>query len=80
MKFWSVDELAEYLEVPRTWIYERTRQKGPEIIPHLKFGKYVRFNPESSDFQQWLVDHQVGTVVGSDTQQDFQTIESKSAK
>ena len=80
MKFWSVDDLAEHLEVPRTWIYERTRRSGPEIIPHIKLGKYVRFNPESKDFQRWLSDHEVGSIVGLDTQRTFQAAETKPLK
>ena len=44
-RFWDVTRLAEHLGVPKGWIYDRTRQDGPEVIPHLKFGKYVRFDP-----------------------------------
>ena len=36
-------ELAHELGVPVSWIYSRTRQKGPDTIPHLKLGKYCRF-------------------------------------
>ena len=68
MKFWGVDNLADYLDVPKTWIYDRTRENGPEVIPHMKFGKYVRFNPESPTFQKWLQEHEVSTSVGSSTQ------------
>jgi len=39
----TVQELAKVLNVPASWIYERTRH-GQEAIPHVKFGKYVRFN------------------------------------
>ena len=41
----SVGELAKILNVPVSWIYQRTRL-GPKAIPHLRVGKYVRFNPE----------------------------------
>jgi len=75
-RFWNIDELAEYLGVAKTWIYDRTRDQGPERIPHVKLGKYVRFNPESVEFQGWVSNH----VVGAETQQDFQTIETKSSK
>ena len=36
----TVEELAEELKVPKTWIYSRTRAKS---IPALKVGKYYRF-------------------------------------
>lgn len=39
----TVQEMAEILRVPRSWLYERTRLNQ---IPHLKLGRYVRFEPE----------------------------------
>lgn len=36
-------ELARKLNVPITWIYDRTREGGPERIPHYKLGRYLRF-------------------------------------
>jgi excisionase family DNA binding protein len=39
----SVDELAESLNVPKSWIYSRTRETGPGAMPRIKVGKYVRF-------------------------------------
>ena len=37
-------EMAAILNVPVSWIYQRTRL-GSAAIPHIKMGKYVRFNP-----------------------------------
>ena len=42
-KLLTVKELAERLRVPPSWIYQRSRF-GQEGIPHLKVGKYLRFN------------------------------------
>ena len=39
----TVEELAEKLKVPVSWVYQRTRL-GQEAIPHVRMGKYVRFN------------------------------------
>ena len=39
----TVDELASRLKVPKSWIYERTRRRGKDQLPHFKLGKYVRF-------------------------------------
>ena len=39
----TVQELAKRLNVPVSWIYRRTRL-GQEAIPHVKMGKYVRFD------------------------------------
>lgn len=41
----GVKELSEKLNVPVSWIYEHTR-KGSKAIPHMKIGKYVRFDLE----------------------------------
>lgn len=44
-KLLTVAQLAEILNVPKSWIYERTRQ-GQAAIPHVKLGAYVRFEAE----------------------------------
>ena len=61
-KLWMPEDLADYLSVPVGWIYKRTRKNGPEMIPHIKLGKYLRFDPGSSTFQDWLARHGVGDV------------------
>ena len=53
-KLWSISELAEYLGVRKSWIYDRTGSQVPEPVPHFKIGKYLRFDPESEEFQSWL--------------------------
>ena len=45
-KFLNVQELAEKLNVPVSWIYDRTRRGSPDSIPHYKVGKYLRFAEE----------------------------------
>ena len=41
----TVQELADILKVPVSWIYQRT-SLGQEAIPHVKMGKYVRFDAD----------------------------------
>jgi hypothetical protein len=53
-KFWVVAELADYLQVRPRWVYEHLRSTSPDPIPHVKLGKYVRINPECSQFKSWL--------------------------
>ena len=48
----TVAEVAEFLKVPVSWVYDRTRRRGCERIPHLKLGKYLRFR--AVEVQQWL--------------------------
>lgn len=65
---WTPEVLAGFLGVPVGWVYKRTRKNGPDKIPHIKLGKYVRFNPESKLFQQWLEKHSVeGESLSDDT-------------
>jgi excisionase family DNA binding protein len=42
----TVDDVAAILQVSRTWVYEHTRSRRPRSIrlPHIKLGKYVRFD------------------------------------
>jgi excisionase family DNA binding protein len=41
----TVKELADVLKVPVSWIYQRTSM-GQKGIPHVKMGKYVRFDAD----------------------------------
>ena len=41
----TVQEMAKRINVPESWIYQRTRL-GQKAIPHVRIGKYVRFNPD----------------------------------
>ena len=42
----TAKELAKRLNVQVSWIYRRTRL-GQEAIPHVRIGKYVRFDWEA---------------------------------
>ena len=48
----TVSEIAQTLKVPISWVYERTRRRGYERIPHFKLGKYLRF--EITTVSEWL--------------------------
>ena len=41
--FLTVSELADELKVPKSWVYDKTRRRGENTIPHLRVGKYCRF-------------------------------------
>ena len=45
----TLAEAAALLKVPKSWIYERTRNGG---IPHLQLGKYLCF--PLADLLQWI--------------------------
>lgn len=48
----DVAETARVLNVPVSWVYGRTRRRGKERIPHIKLGKYLRF--ENTLVQEWV--------------------------
>jgi predicted DNA-binding transcriptional regulator AlpA len=39
----TVQEVANKFHVPVSWVYERTRRRGFDQLPHIKLGKYLRF-------------------------------------
>ncbi|MDH4205622.1 MAG: helix-turn-helix domain-containing protein [Desulfobacteraceae bacterium] len=51
-KLIGVNELAEILGVPPSWVYARTRLKGSDSIPCLRVGKYLKF--EFDKVMDWL--------------------------
>jgi len=54
----TVQEVAELLKVPVSWVYERTRERSPERIPGFRLGKYWRFR--GADVLAWLERQRVG--------------------
>ncbi len=40
----TVAGVARLLKVPISWVYERTRRRGADRLPHFKLGKYLRFS------------------------------------
>jgi excisionase family DNA binding protein len=48
----TVSQIAEFLQVPDSWVYERTRRRGIERLPHFKLGKYLRFS--RSEVLDWV--------------------------
>ena len=45
----TVDDVAALLKVSKSWVYEHTRSRSvrqTERLPHVKIGKYVRFDPQ----------------------------------
>jgi excisionase family DNA binding protein len=48
----TLEELAQKLNVKRSWVYARTRETGPGSLPRIKCGKYLRFS--EGDVKEWL--------------------------
>lgn len=51
----GVSELAEWLDVPASWIYRRTSAGHPDPLPALKIGKLLRFRV--ADIEEYLEQH-----------------------
>jgi excisionase family DNA binding protein len=51
----TVAEIAAFLQVPVSWVYERARRRGLERIPHFKLGKYLRFSRR--EVVEWVQRH-----------------------
>lgn len=51
-RLWTLNDVARFLNVKPSWVYDRTRSTAPIPIPHFKIGKYLRFL--ESDVRDWL--------------------------
>lgn len=54
----TVEEVAELLRVPVSWVYDRTRKRAADRLPGFRLGKYWRFR--EADVLAWLERQQVG--------------------
>src|SRR5712691_13382497 len=50
-------QLAERLGVPESWIRNQTRRNCPDPIPHIKLGRYVRYEWPSNRLYLWWSRH-----------------------
>ena len=59
-EFINCKQLAVRWNVPETWIRERVRTRSEDPLPHVRFGKYVRFRWLSPELEQWAERRIVG--------------------
>ena len=43
----TIEEMADFLKVKKSWLYFRCMSTGANSIPRVKIGKYLRFKKES---------------------------------
>ena len=55
----DVAAVAGLLSVPTTWVYEQTRARATDPIPHQRFGRYLRFDLNDPDLLAWIERHKV---------------------
>jgi hypothetical protein len=46
-------ELASRWALPESWIREQVRSRAADPLPHVRFGKYVRFRWGSPELEAW---------------------------
>jgi hypothetical protein len=59
-QFIDSKQLASRWNVPETWVRERVRQRAEDPLPHVRFGKYVRFRWGSPELDEWAERRIVG--------------------
>ena len=52
-EFIDCTDLAERWKLPASWIRDQVRARVDDPIPHVKFGKYVRFRWGSPELEEW---------------------------
>src|SRR2546425_746715 len=52
----TVQKVAQILNVPVSWVYEHVRRSAAHRLPHVRVGKYIRF--EASAIRDWLEERQ----------------------
>ena len=52
-EFIDSKELALRWNLPESWVREQVRSRSTDPIPHIRFGKYVRFRWESPELEGW---------------------------
>jgi len=48
----TVEQVADLLQVPPSWVYGRTRSRAADRVPGFRLGKYWRFR--DTDVLNWL--------------------------
>jgi excisionase family DNA binding protein len=54
----TIDDVAELLKLPVSWVYERTRRRSSDCIPGFRLGKYWRFR--HAEVLAWLERQRAG--------------------
>lgn len=52
-EFIDSKELASRWALPESWIREQVRSRAADPLPHVHFGKYVRFRWGSPELEDW---------------------------
>jgi hypothetical protein len=50
-------ELARRWHLPETWVRDYVRARASDAIPHVRLGRYVRFEWGSPTLEEWWARH-----------------------
>jgi hypothetical protein len=74
-EFIDCPELAERWKLPVSWIREQVRRRSTDPLPHVRFGKYVRFRWGSPELEEWAArriitasNRNAGRILGKEMQ------------
>ena len=59
-EFIDSKELAQRWCLPESWIREQVRRRSADPLPHVRFGKYVRFVWGSPELEAWSGRRMIG--------------------
>jgi excisionase family DNA binding protein len=59
----TIDEVAELLNVPVSWVYGKTRSRSMDRIPGFRLGKYWRFR--ETDVLAWIERQRAGAKLNA---------------
>jgi hypothetical protein len=52
-------ELASRWRLPESWVRDRVRTRSDDPLPHVKVGRYVRFEWGSPELVEWWARHRI---------------------
>lgn len=52
-------ELASRWHLPESWVRDRVRTRSDDPLPHVKVGRYVRFEWGSPELVEWWARHRI---------------------
>lgn len=58
LRLLTVEEVAQLLQVPTSWVYGKTRRRTMDRIPGFRLGKYWRF--KETDVLAWIERQRTG--------------------
>lgn len=60
-EFIDSGEPALRWSLPESWVRDQVRRRAPDPLPHVRFGKYVRFRWGSAELEGWAERRIVGS-------------------